>query len=74
MSIRSEDVHVGRSVGAKALSYDVRDPSTGRVYHLAEGSTITNVEVFAGRGVSTKLRPKVVAGLVERYGGRARNW
>ena len=30
--------------------------------------------LFAGRGVSTKLRPKVVAGLVERYGGKARNW
>ena len=72
--IAQEDFAIGKSLGARALNYDVKDPKTGKIYHFAEGTQITQVEVFAGKGVSKKLRPQVVNGLVERYGGRARQW
>lgn len=72
--IAQEDFAIGKSLGARALNYDVRDPKTGRVHRFVEGTQITQVEVFAGKGVSKKLRPQVVSGLVSRYGGRARLW
>ena len=73
-TLAEPDFMIGRSLGARALNYDVKEPRTGKVYHFAEGTTISHVEVFAGKGVATKLRPRVVNGLVSRYGGRANQW
>lgn len=68
------DWHIGRSLGAAAMNYDVRDPRTGRAYRFLEGTTITNVEVFAGKGTRNRLSPKVSRGLSEQVGGRPRDW
>lgn len=69
-----ESFQIGRSLGAKALNYDVKDPVTGLSYRFLEGSTIGNVEVFAGKGVRKKLKPEVAKGLSEQVGGRPRDW
>lgn len=74
MTKPDDNFSIGRSVGARAPNYDIKDPSSGRKYRFAEGTTISQVEVFAGKGVRSKLRPKVVEGLVRDYGGKARNW
>lgn len=68
------DVHIGRSLGAKAFNYDVVDPGTGDVYHFLEGTTIRNITTFAGKGVRNKLKPEVSRGLAEQIGGRPRDW
>lgn len=68
------NILIGRSLGAKALNYDVRDPLTGKIYQFLEGTTIREVEVFAGKGVRNKLNPKVSCGLSEQVGGKPRDW
>lgn len=73
-SIPDEDWYIGRSLGAAAMNYDVRDPRTGRAYRFLEGTSITNVEVFAGNGTRNRLSPKVSHGLSEQVGGRPRDW
>ena len=73
-TLAESSFEIGRSLGARALNYDVKDPKTGKKYRFAEGTTISSVEVFAGKGVRKKLRLQVAAGLTERYGGRMRNW
>ena len=73
-TIPEASVHIGRSLGAKALNYDVKDPGTGRTFQFLEGTTIRNVEVFAGKGVRNKLNPKVAKGLSEQVGGRPKDW
>lgn len=72
--VEEPSFEIGRSIGARALNYDVKDPGSGRRYHFAEGTTISRVEVFAGRGTRNKLRPKVAEGLTRRYGGKIRSW
>lgn len=74
VTIEAGDIEIGRSLGARALNYDVKDPQTGKKYHFAEGSTISSIEIFAGKGTRNKLRPQVARGLTERYGGNKRNW
>ena len=39
-----------RSVGARELDYDAKDPRTGKTYRFLEVTTIRNIEVFAGKG------------------------
>ena len=73
-SIPDDDWHIGRSLGAAALNYDVRDPKTGRAYRFLEGTTISEVEIFAGKGTRNKLNPKVSRGLSEQVGGKPRDW
>ena len=73
-TIAGQPFVLGRSLGAIALNYDVKDPKTVKRYHFAEGSTISGVEVFAGKGTRKKLRRQVAKGLASRYGGKARNW
>lgn len=68
------NIQIGRSLGAKALNYDIKDPHTGRIFRFLEGTTIRNVEVFAGKGVRNKLNPKVALGLSQQIGGRPRDW
>ena len=69
-----ESFLIGRSLGAMALNYNVKDPITGKVYRFLEGSEVRNVEVFAGKGVRKKLNPLVARGLSEQIGGRPRDW
>ncbi|NLQ12270.1 hypothetical protein HGI81_00140 [Olsenella sp. KGMB02461] len=73
-TIPGEGFTIGRSLGAAALNYDVKDPKTGKSYKFLEGTSIRNVEVFAGKGVRNKLKPKVAQGLSQQVGGRPRDW
>ena len=68
------DIEIGRSVGAKALNYDVFDPETGEFFKFAEGTKIQNAHYFAGKGCKKKLNPEVAQGLAEQIGGKADNW
>ena len=45
------DIPILRSLGAKGVNYDIMDLVTGEKFWLAEGTKITDVEVFAGKGV-----------------------
>ena len=73
-TVPSEGFTIGRSLGAAALNYDVKDPRSGKTYRFLEGSSIRNAEVFAGKGVRSKLRPEVASGLSRQVGGRPRDW
>ncbi|MBE6465800.1 hypothetical protein [Denitrobacterium detoxificans] len=73
-AIPQEDIQIGRSLGCRALNYDVKDPRTGKVYKFLEGSKISNVEVFAGKGTRNKLKPQVAEGLSKQIGGKPRDW
>lgn len=73
-TIKEEDWFIGKSLSAAAKNYSVKDPSTGRAYKFLEGTAITNVETFAGKGVRKKLSSKVTKGLCEQIGGRPRDW
>ena len=73
-TLQEEDWHIGRSLGAAAMNFDIKDPRTGKIYHFMEGTNISHVEVFAGKGVRNKLRPQVAAGLSRHYGGKPRDW
>lgn len=73
-TLPEDDWYIGRSLGAAALNYDIKDPRTGKTYHFMEGTSISQVEVFAGKGVRNKLREQVAAGLSNHYGGRPRDW
>lgn len=73
-TLRQPNFQIGRSLGAAALNYDIKGPDGKKIYHFLEGSTISNIEVFAGKGVRKKLRPQVTHGLVAEHGGKARNW
>ena len=53
---RQTAITIGRSVGAKAVNYDVLDFVTGEVYRFVEGTYIQNVYVFAGKGSRTVYR------------------
>lgn len=72
--LSEESFSIGKSLGAAALNYDVSDPMSGKSYRFLEGTTICNVEVFAGKGVRNKLKPAVARGLSEQVGGRPRDW
>ena len=53
--IKSKDILIGRSVGAAGKNYPVRLPN-GNHTRLAEGTKITKVKVFAGKGTDTPIR------------------
>lgn len=72
--IKLPDIEIGRSVGAKAKNYDIVDPQTGEIFHLVEGSRITNAQVFAGKGTHSPLHEGVAEGLTEQYGGSVNEW
>lgn len=75
MGIISEEFFmIGRSLGAAAMNYDVRDPETGRKYKFAEGTRVSDIETFAGKGTRKPLKPNVVDALTERYGGKRSDW
>lgn len=69
-----EDIEIGRSVGAAALNYKIKDKATNKTYTFVPGTEITNIEIFAGKGAKSKLRPEVTKGLVKDFGGKEKNW
>ncbi len=73
-TIKGKDFYIGRSLGAAALNNDVRDPRSGKSYKFLEGTSIHDVETFAGKGVKNKLKPEVAQGLSQQVGGRPRDW
>ena len=71
-SIPDRDIIIGRSVGAKALNYDIMDLDTGEIFHFVEGTKIQNVQVFAGKG--TRIAFRKAEKFAARYGGKASDW
>lgn len=63
-----------KSVGAKALNYDIEDKSTGVVYHFVEGKTINSAKTFAGYGGVKPLKEETLDGLCAEYGGDRKKW
>lgn len=70
--IKLSDIVIPRSLGAKALNYDVLDLETMEVYHFAEGSHLSNVYVFAGKGVKDKY--KNAYKYANKFGGNVDDW
>ena len=68
------DIPIGRSIGAKALNYEVIDPASGELFRFAEGTRIHDSEVFAGNGVKKPLREEVIEGLTKEFGGDPAKW
>ncbi len=66
------DIIIGRSVGAKALNYEILDLKTGEIFYFSEGSRIKNVKVFAGKGSKNVFRKADF--YASRYGGSADEW
>lgn len=62
---------IPRSVGAKYRNYDIKMPD-GKMAHFAEGTHITNKQVFAGAGTKTPIHD--VDRLVRQHGGNAEKW
>lgn len=72
--INLKDITIGRSVGAKAKNYDIKDPETGDIFHFVEGTKIQNSQVFAGKGTKHSLHDGVAEGLTEQFGGTPSKW
>lgn len=64
---QDEYFYIGRSVGAKALNYEVEDKATGEIYNFIEGQRIENVKVFAGYRSSKPLHEETIAGLIDEF-------
>ena len=71
-SLKLPDEVIGRSVGAKSQNYDILDLETGDHYHLAEGTRLQNIEVFAGKGTRTEYRK--AEWYANKYGGEVDAW
>lgn len=70
--IKLPDIEIGRSVGAKAKNYDIMDLETGEHFSLAKGTSLRNVQVFAGKGVK---KPYAKAWkYAKKFGGRVEDW
>lgn len=66
------DIQIGRSVGAKALNYDVIDFRTGEMFRFVEGSKLQDVEVFAGKG--TRKVYENAWKYADKHGGKEEDW
>ena len=73
-TIKLEDGIVPRSLGARAMNYDILSPEGDRYYHYAEGTKIQNREVFAGYKTRTPLDDGVPEGLTKEFGGDPEKW
>lgn len=65
-SLENGIINIGRSLGAKAKNYDVKLPNR-EIVHLTEGTSVTNVNVIAGKGRNRKI--DIVNVLLDRYPG-----
>lgn len=69
--IIKEDEIIGRSVGAAGRNYPVRLPN-GNHAKFAEGTTITKIKVFAGKGTDVPIREAIY--LENDFGIPAGDW
>ena len=70
----TQNISIGRSIGAKAKNYVVVDKSTGEEYYFVEGTRTQNAQVFAGKGGVKPLREEVMQGLAAEFGGKPEDW
>ena len=70
----TENISIGRSVGAKAKNYVVVDKSTGEEYYFVAGTRTQNAQVFAGKGGVKPLHEEVAQGLAAEFGGKPEDW
>lgn len=64
------DTHIGRSLGAKVKNYEIY--FNGKTYHVLEGTSITNNQIFAGKGQNRAIDDSYR--LEKRYGVPASEW
>ncbi len=69
--IKQRDISIHKSVGAAAKNYKVRLPD-GTISKLVEGTKITKVYTFAGKGTNKEIR--VAKNLEMRYNVAAGEW
>lgn len=69
--IIKENIEIGRSIGAASKNYPIKLPS-GNHGKILEGTEITDVVVFAGKGTGTPIRNAKL--LEERYDIPAKEW
>ena len=69
--IIKENIVVGRSVGAASKNYPVKLPS-GNHAKIVEGTEITGIKTFAGKGTNTPIR--VAKQLEDKYKIKAEKW
>lgn len=69
--IKSSDIQIGRSVGAKAKNYDIELPNK-EIVHLTEGTRITNIKTIAGKGRDRQIDE--IDLIIPRYGGDPAEW
>lgn len=55
---QEEKIYIGRSVGAMAKNYPVKDPDSRQHYKFAEGTVISKVKVIMGDGTNKPLSEK----------------
>lgn len=72
LTIDLPDRIVPRSVGARYNNPEIIDLNTGMLYHLVEGSRITNIKIFAGKGSRTPYRNAYI--YARRYGNKPEDW
>lgn len=70
----TQNIRIGRSIGAKAKNYVVVDKSTGEEYYFVEGTRTQNSQVFAGKGGVKPLHEEVAQGLAAEFGGKPEDW
>jgi uncharacterized protein with gpF-like domain len=65
-SLENGIINIGRSLGAKVKNYDVKLPNR-EIVHLTEGTSVTHVNIIAGKGRNRKI--DIVNVLLDRYPG-----
>lgn len=70
----TQNISIGRFIGAKAKNYVVVDKSTGEEYYFVEGTRTQNSQVFAGKGGVKPLHEEVAQSLAAEFGGKPEDW
>ena len=73
VTMQMEDLFVPKSIGARSVNdLPVMDFATGEEYRIAPGTSVKNVETFAGK--ETKVRYRNAYKYAEKYGGNEEDW
>ena len=73
VTMQLDDFSVPHSIGARSVhDLPVMDLATGAEYRVVGGTSVRNVEVFAGKGTKTLYR--TAEKYAERYGGKPEDW
>lgn len=70
--INLEDIQITKGAGARGKNYNVLDLGTGEEYRLVPGTSIKNVQVFAGKGTSTEYRQAYK--YADKYNNEPEDW